>query len=64
MEGADRFIISPAGTLRFRNIAGRGGKRGLVKLVNLILRWIHFSIETSFLVENDVYLYTARVETR
>ena len=42
----------------------RGGGTGLVKVVNLFLRWIHFSIEALFLVEYDVYLFTARVKTR
>ena len=64
MEGADRFIISPAGASCFGNIAGRGGGTGLVKVVKLILQWIHFSIEALFLVEYDVYLFTAKVKTR
>ena len=65
MEGADRFIISPDRASWFGNIAGRGGEgTGLVKVVNLLLRWIRFSIEALFLVEYDVYLFTARVRTR
>ena len=60
MERADRFIISPAGALWFGNIAGRRGGAGLVKVVNLFSRFIHFSIEALFLVEYDVYLFTAR----
>ena len=35
MEGADRFIISPAGAFWFGNIAGGGGGTGLVNEVNL-----------------------------
>jgi len=31
-------------------------------MVNLILRWIHLSIEIIFLVEREVYLFAARVE--
>ena len=38
-----------------RGAGGRGGAAGLVKLVNLFLRWIQFSIEILFLVEYDVY---------
>ena len=64
MEGADRFIILAAGASWLGNIAGRGGGTGLVKVVNLFLRWIHFSLEALFLVEHDVYLFTARVKTR
>ena len=62
MEGADRFIISPAGASWFGNIAGRGGGTGLVKVVNLIFRWIHFSIEALFSVEYDVFFYLLRQE--
>ena len=64
MEGADRFIVSPAGALWFGNIAGRGRGTGLVKVVNIFLRRIHFSIEALFLVEYDVYLFTTKVKTR
>ena len=51
MEGADRFNISPAGASWFGNISGRGGGTGLVKVIDLCSRWIHFSIEALFLVE-------------
>ena len=64
MEGADQFIFSLAGASWFGNIAGQGGGTGLVKLVNIFSRLIHFSIETLFLAEYDVYLSTARVKTR
>ena len=64
MKGADRFIISPAGALWFGNIARRRAGTGLVKVVNLFLRWIHFSIEALFLAKYDLYLFTARVKTR
>ena len=64
MEGADLFIISPAGALWFGNIEGRGRCTGLVKVVNIYFGWIHFSIETLCLVEYDVYLFAARVKTR
>ena len=64
MEEADPLIISPAGALWFSKIMGRGGGTGRVKVVNLYLRWIHFSIEALFLVEYDFYLFTARVKTR
>ena len=63
MERADRLIILSAGASWFGNIAGRGGGTGLVKVVNLFLRWIRFSIETLFLVEYDDYLFTARTKT-
>ena len=43
---------------------GGGGGTGLVKVVNIFLQWILFSIEALFLVEYDVYLFTARVKTR
>ena len=64
MEGADRFIISPARASWFGNIVGRGAGTGLVKVVNLFLRWIHLLIEALFLVEYGVYLLTARLKTR
>ena len=65
MERADRFNILSAGALGFGNIAGRGEGTGLVKVVNLFLRRTHFSIEILFLVEYDIYLFTARrVKTR
>ena len=64
MEGTERFIFSPAGALWFGNIAGRRGGTGLIKAVKLFLRWIPCSIEILFLVEYDVHLFTARVETR
>ena len=64
VEGADRFIISPAGASWFGNIARRRGGTGLVKVVNLFLRWIHISIEALFLVKYGVYLFTARVKIR
>ena len=51
MEGEDRPVFSPAGALRFGNIAGRGGGIGLVKVANIFLRWIHFSIEMLFSVK-------------
>ena len=57
-------FVSPAGASWFGNIAGRGGATGLVKVVNLFLRWIHFSIKALFLVEYDVYFFTARVKNR
>ena len=47
-----------------RQHRGAGGGTGLVKVVNLLLRWIRLSIEALFLVEYDVYLFTARVKTR
>ena len=56
MEGTDRFIISPAGALWFGNIAGRGGGTGLIKVVELFFRWIHFSIEICFGL-NMMFLY-------
>ena len=64
MEGAGRFAISPPGASCFGNIAGREGGTGLVKMLKLFLRWIHFSIEALFLVEYDVFLFTATVRTR
>ena len=47
-----------------RQHRGAWGGKGLVKMVNLFLRYIHFSIEALFWVEYDVYLFTARVKTR
>ena len=47
-----------------RQHRGVGGGTGLIKLVNIFLGWIHFSIEKLFLVEYDVYLFTARVKKR
>ena len=48
-----------------RQHRGARGGAGLVKVVNLFSRCIHFSIEALFLVEYDVYLFTAkRVKTR
>ena len=47
-----------------RQHRGAGGGTGVVKLVNLFLRSIHLWIGLLFLVEYDVYLLTARVETR
>ena len=47
-----------------QNHGSGGGGTSRVKVLNLYLRWIHFSIEALFLVEYDVYLFTARVKTR
>ena len=47
-----------------RQHRGVGGGTALVKVVKLFSRWIHFSIEALFLVEYDVYLFTARAKTR
>ena len=57
MEGADRFIISPAGALWFGNIAGWGGGTDLVEVVNLFLRWIHFSIKAFWSSMTFIYLW-------
>ena len=56
MEVTDRFIISPAGALWFGNIAGRGGGTGLIKVVNLFLRWILFRSKYCFLL-NMTFIY-------
>ena len=42
---------------------GAGGGTGLIKVVNLFSTWIHFSIEAWFLVDYDVYIFSARVKT-
>ena len=47
-----------------RQHRGAGEGAGLVKVVNIFLPWIHFSIEALFLVEYYVYLFTAGMKTR
>ena len=54
---------------KFHDIAvaawrGGGVPQGLVKVVHLFSRWLHFSIEALFSVEYDVYSFTAIVKTR
>ena len=64
MEGADRFIIPPAGASWFGNIAGRRGGYRSGQSGKFNLPWIHFLIEALFLVEYEVYLFTATVKAR
>ena len=62
-EQIDSFFSQPE-LYGLATSRGGGGEGGLVQVGNLFLQWIHFSIETSFLVEFDVYLFTARVKAR
>ena len=57
MEGADRFIISPAGASWFGNIAGRGEGTGLVKVVHLFYDGFTFRSKHCFwLIMTIIYL--------